>query len=75
MLSYGLFQIADTVSTAAAGGLTSEQISSVSSAMTDTVNGVVSTFVSLVPIIALTTGAIFGIRFIKNRFHKVEKQG
>lgn len=74
MLSYGLFQIADAVGTASAG-LTSEQISSVSSAMTDTVNGVVSTFVSLVPIIALTTGAIFGIRFIKNRFHKVEKQG
>lgn len=61
--------------TSSTGALTSEQITSVSSSLTSTINGVVSTFVSLVPIIALTTGAIFGIRFIKNRFRKVEKQG
>lgn len=60
---------------ATSGALTSEQITSVSSSLTSTINGVVSTFVSLVPIIALTTGAIFGIRFIKERFRKVEKQG
>lgn len=61
--------------TSSTGALTSEQITSVSNSLTSTINGVVSTFVSLVPIIALTTGAIFGIRFIKNRFRKVEKQG
>jgi len=53
--------------------MTSEQISSVSTALTNTVNGVVSTFVDLLPIIALTTGAIFAIRFVKARFRKVEK--
>ena len=70
---YKLWLIGDTA--AASGALSAEQISSVSSSLTSTINGVVSTFVSLVPIIALTTGAIFGIRFIKNRFRKVEKQG
>lgn len=70
---YKLWLIGET--TAASGALSADQISSVSSSLTSTINGVVSTFVSLVPIIALTTGAIFGIRFIKNRFRKVEKQG
>lgn len=56
-------------------GMTSEQISSVSTALTSTINNVISTFVSLVPIIALTTGAIFAIRFVKGRFKKVEKVG
>lgn len=63
------------VAASSTGALSSEQITAVSGSLTSTINGVVSTFVSLVPIIALTTGAIFGIRFIKNRFRKVEKQG
>lgn len=71
-----LLLLAETAgATAAAGGLTPEQITSISGDLTNTVNGVVSTFVSLVPIIALTTGAIFGIKFIKSRFRKVEKIG
>lgn len=52
--------------------MTEAQITSVSTALTGTVDGVISTFVSLLPIIALTTGAIFAIRFIKGRFRKVE---
>ena len=68
-----LFLLGETAATS--GALSAEQITSVSSSLTSTINGVVSTFVSLVPIIALTTGAIFGIRFIKERFRKVEKQG
>ena len=52
--------------------MTENQITSVSTALTGTINGVVDTFVSLLPIIALTTGAIFAIRFIKGRFKKVE---
>lgn len=47
-----------------------EQIASVSTALTNTVSGVVDTFVELLPIIALTTGAIFAIRFVKGRFKK-----
>lgn len=53
--------------------MTADQISSVSTALTSTVNGIVGTFVELLPIIALTTGAIFAIRFVKGRFSKLEK--
>lgn len=56
-----------------ASGMTAEQITSVSTALTSAINGVVSTFVELLPVIALTTGAIFAIRFVKSRFNKVEK--
>lgn len=55
--------------------MSAEQITSVSTALTNTVSGVVDTFVELLPIIALTTGAIFAIRFVKGRFRKVEKIG
>lgn len=61
--------------TTATGALTPEQITSASGSITSAVNGVVNTFIQLLPIIALTTGAIFAIRFIKGRFRKVEKQG
>lgn len=53
--------------------MTAEQITSVTTALTNTVEGVVSTFVSLVPIIAATVGAVFGIRFIKSRFNRIER--
>lgn len=53
--------------------MTENQITSVSTALTGTVNGVLDTFISLLPIIALTTGAIFAIKFVKGRFRKVEK--
>lgn len=53
--------------------MTADQISSVSTALTSTVNGIVGTFVELLPIIALTTGAIFAIRFVKGRFSKLER--
>lgn len=53
--------------------LSAEQMTGVQTALTSTINGVVSTFVELLPIIALTTGAIFAIKFIKSRFAKVER--
>lgn len=65
--------IAEAVSTASV--FTAEQTTSINNALTSTVNAFVSTFVDLLPIIALTTGAIFGIRFIKKRFNKIERQG
>lgn len=59
----------------ATGALSAEQITSASTSLTAAINGVVNTFIDLLPVIALTTGAIFAIRFIKGRFRKVEKQG
>lgn len=56
-----------------ASGMTAEQITSVSTALTSAISGVVDTFVELLPVIALTTGAIFAIRFVKSRFSKVER--
>lgn len=54
-------------------GMTAEQITSASTAITSAISGVVDTFVDLLPVIALTTGAIFAIKFIKSRFSKVER--
>lgn len=55
--------------------MTAAQITSVSTSLTDCVGGIVNTFVELTPIIALTAGAIFAIRFVKGRFRKVEHAG
>lgn len=53
--------------------MSENQIAQVSSSLTSTANGVLDTFISLLPIIALTTGVIFAIRFVKGRFKKVER--
>lgn len=53
--------------------MTTEQITEASTALTGAVNGVVDTFIDMLPIIALTVGAVFAINFIKGRFKKVEK--
>ena len=53
--------------------MTTEQIAEASTALTGAVNGVVDTFIDMLPIIALTVGAVFAINFIKGRFRKVEK--
>lgn len=53
--------------------MTTEQITEASTALTGAVNGVVDTFIDMLPIIALTVGAVFAINFIKGRFRKVEK--
>lgn len=50
---------------------TDAQLTSVKSSLTESVNTIISTFIDLLPIIALITGAIFGIRFIKNKFNTV----
>lgn len=52
--------------------MTENQIAQASTALTTTVNGVVDTFISMLPIIGLTVGAIFAIKFVKRRFTKVE---
>lgn len=53
--------------------MTTEQINEASTALTGAVNGVVDVFIDMLPIIALTVGAVFAINFIKGRFRKVEK--
>lgn len=53
--------------------MSAEQITEASTALTGCVETVVGTFIDLLPIIALTTGAIFAVRFIKGRFKSVEK--
>lgn len=53
-------------------GMTEQQITEASTALTGAVNGVVDTFIDMLPIIALTVGAVFAIKFIKSRFRKVE---
>lgn len=63
-------EITNTVVTS---GMSSEQITEASTALTSAVNGVVSTFIDMLPIIALTVGAVFAINFIKSRFRKVER--
>lgn len=54
-------------------GMSTEQIASVSTALTECVNVVLDTFIDLLPIIALITGAIFAVRFVKARFGEVKR--
>jgi len=54
-------------------GMTEAQITEASTALTTAVNGVVDTFIDMLPVIALTVGAVFAINFIKGRFRKVER--
>lgn len=60
------------MSNTVAVGMTEAQITEASTALTSAINGVVDTFIDMLPIIALTVGAVFAIRFIKGRFNKVE---
>lgn len=53
--------------------MTEAQITEASTALTGAINTVVDTFIDMLPIIALTVGAVFAINFIKSRFRKVEK--
>lgn len=49
------------------------QTESVKTALTSSAQTVLQTFVDLLPIIALIVGVIFGIRFVKSQFSKVQK--
>lgn len=58
---------------AGAGALTAEQMTSVSTALTNTANTILNTFIGLLPIIALIVGVLFAIRFIKGRFNELKR--
>lgn len=68
----GLY-VMDTVAGAATGAFGSTQLESVKTALTSSAQTVLQTFVDLLPIIALIVGVIFGIRFVKGQFNKVQK--
>ena len=55
------------------GAFGSSQLESVKTALTSSAQTVLQTFVDLLPIIALVVGVIFGIRFVKGQFNKVQK--
>lgn len=55
--------------------MTPEQVTEAGTALTGAIENVVSMFIDMLPIIGLTVGAVFGIRFIKGRFRKVERLG
>ena len=50
----------------------STQITAIETALTDAVGSLVDTFVSLLPVIALICGALFGVRFITRLFKRVD---
>ena len=54
--------------------LTEAQMTSVSTALTNTANTVLDTFIGLLPIIALIVGVMFAIKFIKGRFRELKNQ-
>jgi len=68
-----VYALADAVATG--GKMTEAQITSASSALTTCIGNIVDQFISLLPVIGVTAAAIFGIKFIKGRFNKLEKTG
>lgn len=53
--------------------LTEAQMTSVSTALTNTANTILDTFIGLLPIIALIVGVLFAIKFIKGRFNELKR--
>lgn len=58
---------------AVTAGFTTTQISSITDALGTAVNGVLDTFIALLPIIAVTVAISFGIKFVMARFNSVKK--
>lgn len=56
-----------------AAALTEAQMTDVSTALTNTANTILDTFIGLLPIIALIVGVLFAIRFIKTRFSELKR--
>lgn len=55
-----------------ASAFTEAQTTAISTALTSAVGSIVDTFVSVLPIIALICGALWGIRFILHQFNKID---
>lgn len=48
------------------------QMTSIQEAITSAVGSLIDTFVSVLPVIALICGAIWGVRFILRQFRKLD---
>lgn len=51
---------------------TTEQVGSITTALTSAINNTLSMFVELLPVAALICGVAFGIRYIKSLFAQVK---
>ena len=67
----GIVMFADEVGSTTTKVFSDAQMTSIKGSLSSTISGVVDTFVDLLPIIALITAAIFGIRFVKSKFNTV----
>lgn len=55
-----------------ASAFTETQVTAIQTALTAAVGSMIDTFVALLPVIALICGALFGVRFIKRLFKRVD---
>lgn len=55
-----------------ASAFSTTQMESISTAITTAVGSLIDTFVSVLPVIALICGAIWGVRFILRQFRKLD---
>lgn len=52
---------------------TTEQITSISAALTTAINNVLSMFVQLLPVVAVLAGVAFGVRLVRGLFKKASE--
>lgn len=68
-----LLLVNDVSSSTPTSAFSAAQTESVKTALTGSAQTVLQTFIDLLPIIALIVGVIFGIRFVKSQFNKVQR--
>lgn len=51
-----------------------EQVTSITTAITNGTGNVVTTFVALLPAVVVVTAAIFGINFVMNQFKELKRK-
>lgn len=54
----------------AKGLFTTEMITEITTALTNTAQNILGIFIDLLPVMAIIAGVGFGIRFVKNLFNK-----
>lgn len=69
----GLLLVNDATAGTPSSAFSATQTESVKTALTGSAQTVLQTFIDLLPIIALIVGVIFGIRFVKSQFNKVQR--
>ena len=69
----GLLLVNEVTPSTPTSAFSATQTESVKTALTGSAQTVLQTFIDLLPIIALIVGVIFGIRFVKSQFNKVQR--